>query len=52
MADERDAEFLEVLGGQARQNRGIDGVLVERRLVLLEVEASRPSRDIHGGLPA
>jgi hypothetical protein len=52
MADEGDPQFLEVVGGQARQNRGVDAMLAERRFVLLESETVQPSRDIHGDLLA
>jgi len=38
MADQTDAEILQILGGQARQYPFVDLVRAERRLVLLEPE--------------
>jgi hypothetical protein len=36
VADQRDAEILEILGRQARQDRRVDLVVAERRCVLFE----------------
>ena len=47
VADQADAEILQVLGRQARQYPLVDLVRVERRLVLLEPEIPQPFCDIH-----
>jgi hypothetical protein len=52
MPDEVYAEILEIVGGQLRQYRGIDGVFAKRRCVLLHPEAMEPGCDVHPRLPA
>ena len=47
MADDSDAEILEVLDRQLRQHRAVDFVVAERRLVLPKAEAPQPNPDIH-----
>src|SRR5215472_5282641 len=47
MADQVDAEILQVLGCQARQYPCVDLVRAECRLVLLEPELPQPARNIH-----
>ena len=49
---ERQAELLEVLVGELRQDRGVDLVVAEHRLVALQAEAPEPSRDVHLAFPA
>ena len=44
---EQDAQLLQVLIRQIRQNRIVDGVLAEYRLILLEAEAPQPSSEVH-----
>jgi hypothetical protein len=44
MADQCDAEILQIIGGQARQHPFVDLVRAERRLVLLEPELAQPRR--------
>jgi hypothetical protein len=38
MTDRGDAEFLQIVGGQARQQLGSDVVVLERGRVLLETK--------------
>ena len=52
MADGSNAEFLQIVGGQLGQYRGIDGVVVERLFVLLQPETVEPCRNVHALLPA
>ena len=47
VADRGNADLLEVLGGQARQDPRIDVVVAERRLILAQAQAAQPSPDIH-----
>ena len=47
MADQADAEILQIVGRQVRQYRCIDLVRAEGWLVLLEPEPPQPFRDIH-----
>jgi hypothetical protein len=42
-----NAEVLQVLRGQVRQDRLVDFVLAERRLIPLKAEAPQPTPDIH-----
>lgn len=42
-----DAEVFEVLARQPRHKFGIDVVVTERRLVLLQAQAPQPSRNVH-----
>jgi hypothetical protein len=50
VADDRDAEILQIFGGQARQEVAVDRVVAERRFVLPETEILEPGRDVHGRL--
>ena len=47
MADDSDAEVLEVVDRQLRQHRAVDLIVPERRLILPEAEAPQPDPDIH-----
>src|SRR5689334_13968799 len=47
MTERSDADILEVIAGQPRQQRSVDIVLLERLPVLFEPKASEPTRDIH-----
>src|SRR6266852_341904 len=47
MANQADAEILQILGRQARQYPRVDLVRAERRLVLTEPKTAQPFRDIH-----
>src|SRR6266436_616246 len=47
MSDQTDAEILQILGRQARQDPCVDLVRTEGRLVLVEPEAAQPSPNIH-----
>ena len=49
MPDDRDAQIVDVLRRQARQDRFVDRVVAERSLVLVEAEASQPTPDVHVG---
>ena len=50
VADDRDAEILQIFGRQARQEVAVDRVFAERRFVLPETEVLEPGRDVHGRL--
>ena len=50
VADDRDAEILQIFGRQARQEVAVDRVIAERRFVLPETEILEPGRDVHGRL--
>src|SRR5215469_17341700 len=52
MPNKAHAELLQVVGGQLGQYRGIDGVVAERLLVLLQPETVEPCPNIHALLPA
>jgi hypothetical protein len=47
MADQRDAEVPQVIGGQARQYAPIDRIVAERGGILFEAETAQPITDIH-----
>ena len=49
MPDNADAKILQVLRRQARQDRVVDCVLAERRLILSKAQAPQPSTDVHNG---
>jgi len=44
---QQDTEVVQVLIGQVVQNVGIDRVVAECRLILLEAKAPQPNPDIH-----
>jgi hypothetical protein len=45
------AKLTEVALRQLRQNFGVDFALTERRLILTETNATKPTTDIHGRIP-
>jgi hypothetical protein len=47
MADDSDAEVLEVIDRQPWQHRAVDLIVPERRLVLPKAEAPQPDPNIH-----
>ena len=47
MADQGDAEMLQILGRQLRQHFAIDLVVAERRRVLFEPQPPQPRRYVH-----
>src|SRR5208282_6591333 len=47
MADDGDAQVLEVVKRQFRQHRAVDFVVAERRLILPKAEPPQPNPDIH-----
>jgi hypothetical protein len=47
MTDRGDAEILEIIGGQARQQLGTDVVLPEGGRVSLEIQRPQPLDDLH-----
>jgi hypothetical protein len=51
VADETDAEVLQVVSRQLRQYRSINGVVAKRLLVLLQPETAEPCPDVHARLP-
>jgi hypothetical protein len=46
MADDSDAEVLEVVDRQPRQHRAVDLIVLERRLILPEAEARQTPTSI------
>jgi hypothetical protein len=51
MSYKLDPEVLQVLRRQARQDRLIDLVIAEVRLILFEAEPPQPTSDVHHGAP-
>ena len=51
MSDKSDTKILQILGRQARQDRVVDLILAECRLILFEAKAPQPTSDVHGGAP-
>ena len=49
MAGRSDSQFAQVIGGQGRQNGGVDGVLTKRGLVLLKAEGAKPHPHVERG---
>ena len=47
MADDGDAQVLQVVDRQLRQHRAVDFIVPERRLILPKAEAPQPNPDIH-----
>ena len=47
VADDGDAEILEVVDGELRQHLAVDLVVAKRRLVLRKAEAVQPTPDVH-----
>src|SRR5260221_11252729 len=50
MSDSVDTQLFQVLRRQARQDRIVDRVLAECRLILFEAEAPQPTPDVHSGV--
>jgi hypothetical protein len=50
MSNNTDTKVLQVLGCQARQDRFVDVVPAERRLIPFEAQAPQPTPDIPGGV--
>ena len=46
-AREDDAQILQIVRGQIREDRRVDGVVAERRLVIAEAEVAQPCPNIH-----
>ena len=51
MSDKSDTKILQVLGRQARQDRVVDLILAEYRLILFEAKAPQPTSNVHDGAP-
>src|SRR4029077_13625777 len=49
MSDKSDAKILQVLSRQPRQDRVVDLILAEGRLILFETKLPQPTSDVHGG---
>src|ERR1700747_1651092 len=49
MSDKSDAKILQVLSRQPRQDRVVDLILAEGRLILFEAKLPQPTSDVHGG---
>src|SRR5260370_35296107 len=50
MSDSVDPQLFQVLRRQARQDRIVNRVLAECRLILFEAEAPQPTPDVHSGV--
>jgi hypothetical protein len=48
MPHKADAQVLQVLERQARQNGLVDFVFAKGRFIAIEPEAAQPSSDVHG----
>ena len=46
--DRADAEILEVVGGQRRQQGGVDGIVLESLGILPEAKATQPAGHVQG----
>ena len=51
MPDKSDTKVLQVLRRQVRQDRVVDLILAECRLILFEAKPPQPTSDVHGGAP-
>jgi hypothetical protein len=51
MPDKCDTKILQVLRRQTRQDRPVDLILAECRLILFEAKPPQPTSDVHGGAP-
>jgi hypothetical protein len=51
MPDKSDTKILQVLRRQTRQDRPVDLILAECRLILFEAKPPQPTSDVHGGAP-
>ena len=51
MTNWADADFLQVLLCQVREDPLVDLVVAESRLVLFKAQAPQPDHDVHGGAP-
>jgi hypothetical protein len=51
MPDRSDTKILQVLRCQTRQDRVVDFILAECRLIFLEAEPPQPTSEVHGGAP-
>ena len=51
MPDKSDAKILQVLRRQTRQDRVVDLILAERRLIFFEAKPPQPTSDVHEGAP-
>ena len=47
VSDQSDTEIFQVFCRQARQDRVVDRVVAECRLILSEVKASQPTSNVH-----
>ena len=51
MPDQSDTKILQVLRRQTRQDRVVNPILAEGRLILFEAKPPQPTSDVHGGAP-
>ena len=49
MTNRTNADFLQVLLGQVREDPFVDLVVAESRLVFFEAQAPQPDHDVHDG---
>ena len=51
MSDKSDAKILQIFRRQTRQDRVVDLIFAEGRLIFFEAEFPQPISDVHGGAP-
>jgi hypothetical protein len=47
VADQADAKFLEILGGEVQQYFWLYGVITKRLFILFQAKATQPGRNLH-----
>ena len=47
MSDGSDADIFQIVSGEARQHRGVNGIVGECFYVLRHIEATQPFRNVH-----
>ena len=51
MPQRRDAKLFQVLSREVREDRLVNVVLAEQRLILSEAKAPQPDHNVHDGAP-
>jgi hypothetical protein len=51
LSDKSDAKVLQIFRRQTRQDRVVDLIFAEGRLIFFEAEFPQPISDVHGGAP-
>ena len=47
MPERSDAKFLQVVGGELRQDFGVDSIIDKRLRILSKTEAAKPLSNVH-----